>query len=146
MATNSTLDRSQRRNASTESRFALQRFRQFAELLHLAPVDRLEQGLAGREMAIKRADADTGAFGHSIKARIRTAGAEHGLGGFQNPFTVANRIGAGPANGFCGGICHLNNLGIPDPLRNGGCLRICQKLSNADLPADAFGGRDSIRP
>ena len=60
VATNSTLDRSQRRSASTGCA-SFQLLGQFAELLHLAPIDRLEQGLAGREMPVERADADPGA-------------------------------------------------------------------------------------
>ena len=89
---------------------ALQRFRQFAELLHFAPIHRLEQGLASREVAVQRPDADTGASCHGLQARVRTAGAEHNLGSLQHALAIANRIGAGSANSFCGLICHQNNL------------------------------------
>jgi hypothetical protein len=77
-------------------------FREFRELLHLAPIDRLEQVLAGREVAIQRADADPGAFCHGLQARLRTAGAEHGLGGLQHALAIADRIGAGLSDGFYG--------------------------------------------
>ena len=98
VATNSTLDRSQRRKASTGVGLALQRFGQFAELLHLAPIDRLEQRLARREVAIERPDADPGPFRHGLQARLRAAGAEHGLRSLQHALAIADRVGAGPAN------------------------------------------------
>jgi hypothetical protein len=95
---------------------ALQLFRQLTELLYLAPIDRLKQGLASREVTVKRPDADTGSSCDSLQARVRTTGAEDSLRGLQHALAIANRIGAGLANNFCGPICHLTNLGH-DPIR-----------------------------
>jgi hypothetical protein len=97
VATNSTLDRSQRR-------LAFQLFRQLAELLYLASIDGLEQRLAGREVAIKRPDADPGSSCHRLQTCVRAASAEDGLCCLQNALAIANRIGAGLANGCCGPI------------------------------------------
>ena len=134
--------------------FALQLLGQFAELLHLAPIDGLEQGLAGREVAIERADADAGASRHGLQARVRPAGAEHGLRGLQHALAIAHRVGAGLANGCCGlglpsdlsrsrsdylkpdhrfiplfkhnlfGTSAPNSRIMAPPLKSGGCLRI----------------------
>src|SRR5205814_8526338 len=74
------------------------------------PVDRLEQGFASREVAIQRADANTSPSCNGLQARTRTACAEHKLGGLQHAFAITHRIGARPADGFCGWSCHLTNL------------------------------------
>ena len=55
-------------------------------------------------------DADTGPLRHRLQARVRTAGAEHGLGGLQHALTIADRVGAGSAKCCCGRSCHLTNL------------------------------------
>src|ERR1700736_994640 len=73
---------------------ALQLFRQVAELLHLASIDRLKQGLASWEVTVKRPDADTGSSCHGLQARVRTTGAEHSLRRLQDALAIANRIGA----------------------------------------------------
>src|SRR5882672_1868814 len=88
-------------------RLILQLFRQLAELLHLAPIDRLKQGLAGWEVAVKRPDADTGSPCHSFETGVRATGTEDSLRGLQNALAIANRIGTGPPNRFCGTSCHL---------------------------------------
>ena len=106
VATSSTLDRSQRRRASTGSAVALQLLGKFAELLDLASVHGFEQRLARREMAVERADADAGAFCHGLQARLRTAGAEHGLRSLQHALAIAHRIRAGLANMSVGTFCH----------------------------------------
>ena len=84
----------------------LQLLGQFAELLHLAPIDGLEQGLARREVPIERADADTGPSRHGLQARVGAAGAEHRLRRLQHALAVADRVGAGLSNMFGGLICH----------------------------------------
>ena len=71
VATNSTLDRSQRRKRFDRRRLVLQLFRKFDELLDLAAIDGLEQRLARREMAVERADADPGASRHRLQAGVR---------------------------------------------------------------------------
>src|ERR1700722_17033497 len=86
---------------------ALQRFRQFAELLHLAPVDGLEQRLTRREVTIERPDADPGPSRHSLKARLGAAGAEHGFRSLQHALAIADRVGARLSNHCCGGSYHL---------------------------------------
>src|SRR5437762_1388586 len=70
--------------------------RQLDELLHLAAIDCLEQRLARREMAVKRADADPGAARHGLQAGLRAAGTEDRLRGLQQALAVANRVGARP--------------------------------------------------
>ena len=62
VATSRTLACSHRRRASTGSVSRRQFLREFAELIHLVAIDRLEQCLARREMPIERADADARAF------------------------------------------------------------------------------------
>src|ERR1700722_467473 len=86
---------------------ALQRFRQFAELLHLAPVDGLEQRLTCRKVAIKRPDADPGPSRHSLEARLGAAGAEHGFRSLQHTLAITDRVGARFSNHCCGGSYHL---------------------------------------
>jgi hypothetical protein len=70
-------------------------------LLHLAPVDRLKQGLASWEVAVKRPDADTRSSCHGLEAGVRTTGAEHSLRSRQDELAIADRIGAGLSNSFC---------------------------------------------
>ena len=42
----------------------------FADRLQLVEVDRLEQGLAGGEMPVERADPDPGAAGDVLQRRV----------------------------------------------------------------------------
>jgi hypothetical protein len=58
-------------------------------------------------VAVKRPDPDTGAFGYSLKTRVRATGAEHGLRRLQHALAIADRIGPGFPNGFCELIGHL---------------------------------------
>ena len=61
-------------------------------------------------MPVQRSDADPRAFRDGLQACVRTAGAKDGLRGLQHPLAIANRVGAGLANRFCGLVCHLTNL------------------------------------
>ena len=76
-------------------------------MVDFAAIDRLEQGLAGREMAIEGADADAGAARHRLEARVRAAGAEHRFRCLEHPLAIANRIGARPSCGRPRMLSHL---------------------------------------
>ena len=93
--------------------FALQVLRQLPELLHLPAIDGLEQRLARRKVAVERADADTGPPRHGFEARLRAAGAEDRLRRFQHALAIAERVGAGLAEGFRGLISHGVRLVVP---------------------------------
>ncbi len=67
---------------------------QIRQLLHLAAVDGLEQGLARGEVAVECPDTDTGQSGDGLKACLRAAGAEDGFGGLQHPLAVADGVDA----------------------------------------------------
>ena len=101
VATNSTFERSQRRKRFDRRSFGLQLFGEIGELLDLAPIDRLEQRLAGREMPVQRADADAGVPRHGLQAGIWAAGAEHRFCRLQHPLAIADRIGARLARWSC---------------------------------------------
>src|SRR5215475_7858329 len=64
------------------------------QVLHLAVVEREHEGLAGREMAVQRAES------HARRARDRRQGrlaglGERGPGRGQDPLAVARHVGAG---------------------------------------------------
>src|SRR5262249_25694712 len=99
---------------------APQMFRQLGELLHFTPVDRLEQGLSGREMAIERADADPGLARHGFEAGLRTSGAERFLGGGEETLAVAQRIGARPSRRFCRLLSRVTRHFLPAALKTEG--------------------------
>ena len=94
VATNLTFERIHWRNASSGLGLFLQLLGQIGKLLHLAAVHRLEQGLARREMAVKRADADAGGLRDGFEAGIRATGAEHDFRSFENTFAVPHGVGA----------------------------------------------------
>ena len=89
-------------------------------MLDLTPIQRLEQGMTGGEMAVERPDADPRLTGHAFEARIRSSRTEDGFGGLEYPFAVAN--GVRPRFPACGSAatepCSVH------PLKNGGPLRI----------------------
>jgi hypothetical protein len=57
----------------------LQLFGNVAELFHLAAIDGLKQGFAGREVTVQRPDADSGSSCHGFEARLWAACAEDGF-------------------------------------------------------------------
>ena len=112
-------------------RFALQLLGELAELLDLAAIDRLvtaprASGNGDRACRCRRRRVAR----HRLQARVRAAGAEHGLRRLQHALAVAQRIGARLSRGLCGPICHrcrsriTHSLQRSPPLENGGCLRI----------------------
>ncbi len=111
---------------------ALQLLRQIAELLDLAPVDRLEQSFAGGEVAVQRADADTGLSCDRFEARVRAAGAEDDLCRFENALPVANGISARPSRGSGEPIGHEFGFLVLGHLKSGGRLRINIATGAAD--------------
>ena len=96
VATSSTLDVKPAPKASTGAVSAASCSRQLAELIHLATINCLEQGLARREVAIERPDADPGRPRDGLEARVRSARAEHGLRGLEQPLAITHRVRAGP--------------------------------------------------
>jgi hypothetical protein len=101
------LDRNQRRRASTGLASFFNCSASSPSCCTIAPIDRFKQGLAGWEVAVKRSDADTGPSCHGFETGVRATGTEDSLRGLQNALAIANRIGAGPPNRFCGSSCHL---------------------------------------
>ena len=93
--------RSHCRKASTGGRFLPHLPGKLGQLVDLAAIDRLEQGLARREVAVERADADAGPPGDGLQARVRAAGAENPGSRLEQPLAVADRIGARLARNIC---------------------------------------------
>ena len=83
-------------------RLFLQSIGEGGKLLSLVAVDGVEQGFARREMAVKRADADTGCFGDSFEAGVRAAGTEYRPGRLEHALAVAQRVGPRFSRRFCG--------------------------------------------
>ena len=125
VATNSTLERSQRRKRLDRRRLALQLFRKLAELLHLASIDRLEQGLARGEVAVEGADANPGASRHRFEARIPAAGAEDRFRRLQHALAVAHRVDAGLARRLYRGFSHISLISPSLPLEKSEDTSIC---------------------
>ena len=101
-----------------------QLFGEVAEMVHLMAINRLEQGLARREMPVERADADACLTRNRFQARLRAAGAEDLRRRFEQKLAVADRIGArlrwvlAVSGSHClAGVAHCLLL-------NGGTLRI----------------------
>jgi hypothetical protein len=70
------------------------------QLLHLTPVNRLEEGLARRKVPVKRANTDTGRSRDGFEARRGAASAEHGFCGREDPFAVADCVGTRLSRGL----------------------------------------------
>jgi hypothetical protein len=64
------------------------------ELVHLAPVDRRQQRLAGREVAVQGADADLGAARDVLERRVGPSLGEGRLGGGDEVLAVPDGVGA----------------------------------------------------
>jgi hypothetical protein len=62
---------------------------------------RLDEVLAGREVAIQRADADAGPAGDVVERRLRAPLRERLVGRFEQPGAVA--LGVGPEGAVLGG-------------------------------------------
>ena len=75
--------------------------REFAELIHFTPIDRLEQGFPRREMTIERSYAHPGALRHGFEAGVGAAGAEDVGRRLEQALAIADRVGAGLAHGVC---------------------------------------------
>jgi len=60
-------------------------------------------------MPVQRADADAGAFGHRLQARLGTAGAEHRLCRLEHALAIAHGVGARFA-GSVGVVVHAGNV------------------------------------
>ena len=109
------------------------------ELFDLAAVDRLEQRFPGREVAIERSYADTGALGDRLEARLRAAGAEDARRRLEQALAIAQGIRAWLARG-CGGTgghdssprTPLAKRRVP-PYISGGTLRIGSAISSVKL-------------
>jgi hypothetical protein len=82
-------------------RFAGEPLRELGELIDFAPIDRLEQDFAGREVSIERSDPDPGALRHGFEAGVGPAGAEDVSRRLEQALAIANRVGARLARGVC---------------------------------------------
>jgi hypothetical protein len=91
------------------------------QLFGLVAVNRLDQGVAGGEMAIESPGADTRGPRDLIEAGARSLFRESGLRRFEQKDAVTLRIGSWLADGSW-----FNLIGHAEkyPLINGGCLRI----------------------
>ena len=67
------------------------------QLLDLAAIDRLDDRVAGREVAVKRADPDIGPARDLFEARLRPHFRERRLGRLKQTVAVALGVGAGLA-------------------------------------------------
>ena len=72
---------------------------------------------------------------HGLQARVRTAGAEHGLRGLQHALAIAHRIGAGLSNGLWSAIGHLITIVRLNRIMLIRCLRM--SFENGG-PSDIF--------
>jgi NAD(P)-dependent dehydrogenase (short-subunit alcohol dehydrogenase family) len=78
-----------------------------SQLFYLAYIDSGQQVIARRKVTVERARADLGALSYLIHAGLRASAGENQLGDFENPLTVALRVGSGFAGGLlCGGSFH----------------------------------------
>jgi hypothetical protein len=87
------------------------------QLLDLALIDRRQQGVAGREVAVQRADADLSPSRDLFQRHIRADLRERRLGGRQQVFAIAQAVDAWLAALFFLDAQHGS-------LKNGGSLRI----------------------
>ena len=72
------------------------------ELFDFAAIDRFDQGIAGREVAVERAGSNPGLTGDVIEAGARAVACEGLLGDLEDALAVALSIGAGLAGGRTG--------------------------------------------
>src|SRR6202020_1724731 len=106
--------------------------RGIGQLLDLTAINRLDNRIAGREVAVKRANPDASATRDLVETRLRPDFRERRLGRFEQAVAVPLRVGPGLASG--GLRCsngraarpagHLGAQFFCLPLSSGGTLRI----------------------
>ena len=84
---------------------------QLGELFDLAAIDRLEQRLARREMAVERCRCRPRPGAPPPRGWPRAAGAEDGLRRLEHALAIAHRVGAGPAR-LPGGLCSMLHVSV----------------------------------
>src|SRR5262245_38909600 len=103
-------------------------------MLDFPPIHGLEQGFARGEVAVERADTDTGAFGDGFETCIGAARAEDALRRFQHALAIACGVRARLAVQLYRMLSHTKFLSralpvgkwrvSPFSLQSGGALRI----------------------
>jgi hypothetical protein len=80
--------------------------RSAGQLLHFMAIDRLDDRVAGRKVAVKRSDPDARPPRDLVEARLRPCFRERGLGRLEQAVAIPLGVGAGPPDGsrrFSGG-------------------------------------------
>jgi xanthine dehydrogenase YagT iron-sulfur-binding subunit len=119
--------------------FVFQLLRQISKLLHLASINRLEQGFSGGEVPVQRTDTDAGSLCNSFEAGLGPARSKDSFGRLEDAFAIANGVGSRLAR-LSGRVLHA---ACPrGPLKSGGILRICAALH---LPASRKNSAPAFR-
>src|SRR4029077_14235340 len=87
------------------------------QFLHLSPIDRFDQCIASRKVAIQSPRSNTRLFSDVVEAGIRTRPGERLLRRFQNALTVLLRVSARFSWGFLIFRWHAKKVATGDSLR-----------------------------
>ncbi len=100
---------------------------QTRELVDFAAIDRLEQGFARREVTVERADADAGALGDSLEARLGPPTLNTRVAAFSRRSRLRSESARGlRSTSALVSVERTAMESLSEPLlKNGGRLRIC---------------------